>query len=181
MGIASHLHFISSFWVFSSVVGIFWNCHRKGAFVSLLNTTPSPRSPSAADHSGAQIRGALVRRPRRACQEDFQIQSCQDAADSLGAAQPKHEPPCLVSPLWRWYKASSVAATQLPGCPVVIWHRLSPPRWENKQFGVWTLEDSSYFVGFPVCCQHLCICLPYDSSTWVVFQKTVPYIHCFCV
>lgn len=22
-----------------------------------------------------------------------------------------------------------------------------------------------------MCCQHLCICLPYDSSTWVLFQK----------
>lgn len=106
MGRASHLHFISSFWIFSSVVGIFWNCHRKGAFVSLLNTTPSPRSPSAADHSGAQIRGTFVRRPRRTYQEDFQIQSFQDAADSVGAAKPKHEQSCLVSPLWRWYKAS---------------------------------------------------------------------------
>lgn len=111
MGIASHLHFISSFWVFSSVVGIFWNCHRKGAFVSLCDATPSPGSPSAADHSGAQIRGALVGHRRRTCQEDFQIQSCQDAADSVGAAEPKHEPSCLLSPLWRWYKGFPVAPT----------------------------------------------------------------------
>lgn len=127
MGIASHLHFISSFWVFSSVVGIFWNCHRKGAFVS-LHTTPSPCSPSAADHSGAKIRGAFVQHPSRTHQEDFQIQSCQDAADSVGAAEPQHKHSCLVSPLWTLNKAFSVAPTQFPGCPVVIWHRLSPQR-----------------------------------------------------
>lgn len=155
MGIASHLHFISSFWVFSCVVGIFWNCHRKGAFVSLLSTAPSPRSPSAADHSGAQIRGARVGPPRTTCQEDFQIQSCQDAADSLGAAQPKHEHSCLVSPLWRLYKAFSVAPMQFPGCPVVIWHRLSPQR-SLAALGKQTVQCLNTWV-FLLLCRFPCV------------------------
>lgn len=88
MGLASHLHFISSFRVFSSVIGIFRNCDRKGAFVSLRNTIPSPCSPSPAHHSGAEIGGSFVRGIRRNYKEDFKIQSCQNAADELGPAWP---------------------------------------------------------------------------------------------